>query len=512
MHKPRFTRIALPGLLVMFLAACATAPLDFPKQYSETIQDTSATTLGSITEKWTGEHNGQSGFYPLVNGLDALGVRLAMIDLAETSIDAQYFLMKPDETGRLFADKLLEAADRGVRVRLLLDDIFTTVHDNIFLVVNQHPNIEIRLFNPVSRKGIYALNYLGDFKLANRRMHNKSFTVDNAFTVVGGRNIADEYFEILDDKEFRDFDMLAIGPVASQVSSIFDRFWNHKLAVPMEAFDTGSDSIDLEKTRAEFDQRAIEASESIYGQALSSPLMLKIREGQIELFFGPSSVITDDPDKLLNEVSPQHQTLVTTLLALVDNAQKEVFIATPYFIPGKDGVDYWRKIVAKGVRVIIMTNSLASNNHTSVHSAYARYRRDIIEAGVELYETRVDEAKHPTYANDKTYDSMTLHIKGMAIDRRYTVSGSLNLDPRSIEINTEFGLFVDNAQMTAALVERLSGRLDSTAYRVTINEKGKLRWTSTIDGVETVETHEPQASWWLRLKAFMLRIVPESQL
>lgn len=512
MQISRFIRIVLPCLLAIYLAGCATVPLDIPKQYSEAIPDTSATTLGSIAEKWVGEHDGQSGFYPLVKGLDALGVRLAMIDLAEVSIDAQYFLMKPDETGRLFADKLLEAADRGVRVRLLLDDIFTTVHDDIFLVVNQHPNIQIRLFNPVSRKGLYALNYLANFKLANRRMHNKSFTVDNAFTVVGGRNIADEYFEILDDKEFRDFDMLAMGPVAPRVSSIFDRFWNHELAVPMEAFDTGGDSINLDKARAEVDQRAVEASESIYGRALSSPLMLKIREGQVELFFGPSAVITDDPDKLLNEIAPQHQPLVTTLLNLVDNAQKEVFIATPYFIPGKDGVDYWRRIVAKGVRVTILTNSLASNNHTSVHSAYARYRRDIIEAGVELYETRVDEGKHPTYAGDKTYDSMTLHVKGMAIDQRYTVSGSLNLDPRSIEINTEFGLFVDNAEMTTELVERLSGNLSSTAYRVTLNDKDQLRWTSNINGLEVVENHEPQASWWLRFKAFMLRVLPESQL
>lgn len=512
MQISRFTRIALPGLLVLFLAACSTVPLDFPKQHSESIQDTSETTLGSIAEKWVSQNKGQSGFYPLVGGLDALGIRLAMMDLAEVSIDAQYFLMKPDETGRLFASKLLQAAERGVRIRLLLDDVFTTVHDKFFIVVNQHPNIEIRLFNPVSRKGLYALNYLADFKRANRRMHNKSFTVDNAFTVVGGRNIADEYFEILDDKEFRDFDVLGMGPVAPRVSSIFDRFWNHKLAVPMEAFDTGGDSIDLEKARAEVDQRAVEASKTIYGRALSTPLMIKIRQGELRMFFGPSAVITDDPDKLLNGISKQQQPLVNTLLGLVDSAKKEVFIATPYFIPGKDGVEYWRKIVAKGVRVVIMTNSLASNNHTAVHSAYAGYRRDIIEAGVELYETRVDEAKHSINPRDKTYDSMTLHVKGMVIDGRYTVSGSLNLDPRSIEINTEFGLFVDNADMSAELIEHLSGRLPTAAYRVSINEKGNLRWTANIGGVEVVESHEPQASWWLRFKAFMLRIVPESQL
>jgi putative cardiolipin synthase len=448
----------------------------------------------------------------LIKGLDALGARLALIDRAERTIDAQYFLMKPDSAGRLFAGKLVEAADRGVRVRLLLDDIFTTVDDDAFLLLNQHPNIELRLFNPIGRGGVYYANYLGNFKLANRRMHNKSFTVDNQMSIVGGRNIADEYFELLTDAEFVDFDMFAVGPVAAEISDTFDRFWNHKLAVPMEAFEKGNESPDLEAARRNVDLNIIEASQSIYGRALASPLMHEIAEDRIELFSGESHVITDDPEKLLNKVSDDQKVLVTALAEMIDNAGSEVVVITPYFIPGKRGVEFWRSIAAKGVRVVIITNSLASNNHVPVHSGYARYRHDMLDAGVEMYEVRVDASKVPEGGIKQGYDSLTLHTKAVFIDRRYTFVGSLNLDPRSIDINTEAGVLIDSKDLSGQLTGNLFEKLPPFAYRLSENEKGKLRWTVTIDGEEVVEKNEPQASRWLRFKAFLFRIFPEGQL
>jgi len=506
------TMLAQTVLSALLLAACATAPLDYPRNHSEAVVDTGNTSLGKEVAEWTGAHPGKSGFFPLIEGLDALGVRLALIDAAECTIDAQYFLMKPDSAGRLFAGKLLEAADRGVRVRLLLDDIFTTVDDDAFLVLNQHPNIEIRLFNPIGRRGIYHLNYLGDFKLANRRMHNKSFTVDNQVSVVGGRNIADEYFELLTDAEFRDFDMFAMGPVAAEISDTFDLFWNHHLSLPMEAFESGKELPDLETARANMDKTVIEASRSIYGRALDSPLMRDIAKDRVELFPGDSQVITDDPEKLLNKISSDHKVLVTALAAIIDEATSEVVVITPYFIPGKTGVEFWRTITDKGVRVVIVTNSLASNNHVPVHGGYTRYRRDMIDAGVEMYEVRVDAARTPRGDKKQTYDSMTLHTKGILIDRRYTFVGSLNLDPRSIDINTEAGVLIDSAELAGELLDGFFLNLPQFAYRVTENEKGKLIWTTVIDGEEVVESTEPQASRWLRFKAFLAKILPESQL
>lgn len=508
----QFTRALTLVVLSLFLAACATAPFDYPRNYSEAITDTGDTHLGKEVAEWTVAHPGKSGFYPLVAGIDAFGARLALIDRAERTIDAQYFLMKPDSAGRLFAFKLIEAADRGVRVRLLLDDIFTTVDDDAFKVLNQHPNIELRLFNPIGRGGVYAVSYIGHFKRANRRMHNKSFTVDNQVSIVGGRNIADEYFELLTDAEFRDFDMLAIGPVAADISKTFDRFWNHELAVPMEAFKSGKELPDLATARAGVDKKIIETSQLIYERALSSPLMQDLIEDKVAFFPADSNVVTDDPEKLLNKVSADYKVLVTALAGVVDEAESEVVVITPYFIPGKNGVEFWRHITDKGVRVIVVTNSLASNNHTPVHAGYAGYRHDLIDAGVELYEVRVDASKLPEDSDQQGYDSVTLHIKALLIDRRHTFVGSLNLDPRSIDINTEMGVLIDNADLAGGMTEKFLQGLPSFAYRVTENENGKLRWTTIIDGQEVVETREPQTSRWLRFKAWIFRIFPEGQL
>jgi len=343
-------------------------------------------------------------------------------------------------------------------------------------------------------------------------MHNKSFTVDNQVSIVGGRNIADEYFELLTEAEFVDFDMLAMGPVAAEVSVTFDRFWNHKLSVPIEALESNRKLPDLATARANTDKAADAASQSIYGRALNSLLMHDITEDRVSLFPAQSRVITDDPDKLLNKVSAEQKILLTALAESVDQAVSDVLVITPYFIPGKNGVEYWRKITSKGVRVVVITNSLATNNHVPVHSAYARYRHDLIAAGVELYEMRVDAAQVPEDDETSAYDSLTLHTKAAFMDHRYTLVGSLNLDPRSIDINTEFGVFIDNPEMAGELTERVLDQVASIAYRVTENDKGRLRWTALIDGEEVVEKNEPQASGWLKFKAFLSRIVPEKQL
>jgi cardiolipin synthase C len=505
-----FSRTLIFVVFISLVAGCATVPTDFPKQYSEAISDTRDTRLGQRVTQWTENHAGKSGFYPLIEGMDALGVRLALIDRAEKTIDAQYFMMKPDSTGYLFAMKLLEAADRGVRVRFLLDDIFTTVSDDGLLVLNQHPNIEIRLFNPISRVGSFYLNYLGDFKVANRRMHNKTFTVDNQVSVVGGRNIADEYFGLDKNTKFRDADMIAFGSVAKDISKTFDRFWNHKLAIPMEAFENNKTLPDIATARANLDKSIVEANHSIYKQALSSALMQDLIDNRVEFYPSDSQVITDDPEKLLNEVSSDHKILVTALANSVNKAESEVVVVTPYFIPRKTGVEFWRNIVDNGSRVVVITNSLASNNHIPVHAAYSRYRHDIINAGVELYEIRVDSSKKPT--GEIGYDSVTLHTKAILIDRQRLFIGSLNQDPRSIDLNTEMGLMIDNTNLANDLADQVFSVLPTFTYRVTENDQGFLRWTATIDGKEVIETSEPHASSWLKLKAFISRIFPEDQL
>ena len=222
-------------LLNLLIAGCVSMPLDYPKESTAALTDTADTHLARESATWRDGQLQENGFYSLSKGKDAFGARLVLMGAAEKSIDAQYFLMKPDNAGLVFTDELMEAADRGVRVRLLLDDVFTTVDDDYFSYMNAHPNVEVRIFNPISRKGLYWLNYLGHFSLANRRMHNKSFVVDNQAAIVGGRNIAVEYFQLETTGEFLDFDMLAAGPIVKDISDSFDSYWNNELSIPVEA-------------------------------------------------------------------------------------------------------------------------------------------------------------------------------------------------------------------------------------------------------------------------------------
>ncbi|MFW2405932.1 MAG: phospholipase D family protein [Gammaproteobacteria bacterium] len=503
------TTIAL--LVVLTLAGCATTDFDYPRDASVAIEADTDTTLKRRVDDWLATNPGPSGFYPLISGTDALGARLRLIEAAEKTIDAQYFLMKTDAAGYVFSAALLAAADRGVRVRFLLDDIFTSVKDEDLAIIDGHPNIELRLFNPIARSGIDAFNYLGDFKTANRRMHNKSFIVDNQAAIVGGRNIADEYFELNTAGEFRDFDMAVLGPAATEVSKQFDTFWNHQRALPLEAVTAPYSEQDVAKFRANVDREFLEESRGIYQGAVNSDLMRSFDDEETPFYSAGAIVLNDDPDKLTREVSQESQYLVNALADIVDEATSEVVVLSPYFIPGDDGVEFWRSITAKGVRVVVITNSLAANNHTSVHSGYSRYRKDMLRAGVELYEARANAVSDADEDGARA-EAMTMHTKAMLFDREAVFVGSLNLDPRSIEINSEMGMVVTSTDLAGDLADKLFEGLGDWTYRVKLDEDGRLRWHATIDGVEVVETSEPLASGWRKFNAWFLKIAPERQL
>jgi len=497
------------SLALLFVSACGSLPTGFEKTESTSLTGTADTSLGISVAGWADAHAGMSGFYPLPTGLDALGARLALIDRAERSIDAQYFLIKKDLAGLVFAGKLVEAADRGVRVRFLLDDIFTTATDESLLLLDHHPNIEIRVFNPVARGGISWVNFVKDFERANRRMHNKSFTVDNQITIFGGRNIAEEYFQLTTDSEFVDFDMLAFGPVAAGISDSFDRFWNHALSYPMSAFERGGGS--YESLREEARAALQTAGRDIYLRSIDTPLVRDVVDSKASFYPAEAEVVTDDPDKLLHKVSPDQQVLVTRMADVVAGANSEVIVINPYFIPRDSGLRFWKAVADKGVEVTVLTNSLASTNHVAVHSSYSTYRKRLLEAGVDLYEARANA----TQADPETgarLESLTVHTKLVAVDRRYLFVGSLNLDPRAIDINTEMGVLIDAPAMTASLAERFMKGLPGFSYRLALDGKRKLEWHGNIDGVPVVETREPLASGWLRFSAWLQKIAPEGQL
>jgi len=497
-------------IAALLLSACATTSFDYPREASEAIDPHTPTSLKAVVDEWRAEHPGPSGFYPLIGGMSALGARIRLIEAAEKSIDAQYFLMKGDTAGQVFAGALLDAADRGVRVRFLLDDVFTTVEDEELELLNRHPNVEVRLFNPVSRRGIGLFNFLGDYRRANRRMHNKSFTVDNQVTIVGGRNIADEYFELRPEGEFLDLDVIGIGPVAADVSAVFDSFWNHERSLPLEAVTSEFTPAELEAVRRDVEQEFATVGDSAYEDARSTPLIVELFEDSKPLYSATAEVITDDPAKLVSAIDAEHQYLVNRLQDVVGAAEREVLVLTPYLVPGDNGVEFWGELVARGVRVVILTNSLASNNHPAVHSGYTRYRKPLLRAGVELYEARADAVKPD--ARGETADKLTLHTKGLIIDRRRVFIGSLNLDPRAIEVNTEMGLLIESSELGGQLAQGVDRRLGEMAYKLSLDEKGRIEWHALVDGQDVVETSEPLATGFRKFVAWLLKIVPDSQL
>ena len=415
MIRLRSSRTFLLLLWIGLSYGCATVSFDQPKNASYTIVDVTNTTLAKSIAAWTREHGGRSGFYPLIKGMDALGVRLYLADQAEKSIDLQYFLMKDDNAGIVISAALLKAADRGVRVRFLLDDVFTSAPDRILMLLNQHPNIEIRIFNPISRSGIYWLNFLGDFKRANRRMHNKSFTVDNSASIVGGRNIADEYFQLKTGSMFIDLDTLAVGPVVADISSAFDEFWNHALALPVEQLVHNKTDERLADFLVEVSEEIVDISDTIYRQAIQSELLQDLLTDRTPPFAAQGEVIFDSPDKLTTKIGKEQMRLAMHLREVIENAKQEVMLITPYYVPGVDGLQFAREMVDHGIRVVIVTNSLASTNHVAVHAGYTGYRRSVIDAGVELYEARANATAE--IGGDDSIETLTLHTK-ITVPRR----------------------------------------------------------------------------------------------
>lgn len=508
----RIYRIHLATTLLATLLAvgCASVPFDYPRDASEAIAPSQATTLGQEAADWSTANGGSSGFLPLTSGMDALGARLHLINAAEVSIDAQYFLIKPDPAGGLFVNGLVRAADRGVRIRFLIDDIFTPNVDSQLALLSTHPNIEVRMFNPLTRNSFRYWSLLVDHKRANRRMHNKSFTVDNSFTIVGGRNIAAEYFAINEDVEFIDFEIVGIGPVARNVSDTFDEFWNSDLSVPMEAYGYDVDQVDLNEWSDGIAQ--IDTEESIYNQALTSTFLMNVLNEFITPIPADATVVTDSPMKLETPTGvEEYQELANVLTRYGREAQDEIIIITPYFVPRKTGAEFLSSLAQAGVRVRVLTNSLASTNHVPVHSGYARYRKRLLEAGVELYELKHDSI---VVLDDGTEEEIkaTLHTKAMIFDRETLFIGSLNLDPRSIDINTEMGLFLHSPRMAQAFAELIDQDLPFNTYRAVL-EDGKLRWRYEHGDEVQVLNKEPQTGWWRRFSSGFYGILPiEGQL
>jgi len=369
------------------------------------------------------------------------------------------------------------------------------------------------LFNPLSRKAPSSLAMLWDFARTNRRMHNKGFLVDGAVAIVGGRNIAAEYFELKDDGNFDDFEVLLLGPVVDDLAESFDAFWNSPLSLPVEALGRRPEPEKLVLWRQAMEEVVSGARPSAYARAVDNPLLRELVAGERRLEVASTRVVSDTPDKLIARRGQQeHLAAATALASIMAEAQREITIITPYFLPGPYTRTELARLAAAGVRIRVITNSLASTNHVPVHAHYRKYRRELLHAGVELYELRAD--RQPGWEDaEPGSDRLTLHTKAFEVDGQTLVLGSLNLDPRSIELNTELVLFIESPAMSQRLLDGLDKELATLTWRLVINENNRLRWHYEGADGQDIQRGEPGASLWRRFQANLYRLLPiEGQL
>jgi len=466
-----------------------------------------------------------SGFRLLPSGAHALAIRLELIRSAERSVDLQYFIVQPDATGKEVLRELRDAASRNVRVRLLIDDLYTQGGDELLRAFAAHANVEVRVFNPfLLRRGNVVAKFAAQpfsFERLNHRMHNKLFVADGVAAITGGRNIGDEYFSRRDAGNFIDLDVLAVGQIAVDASAQFDQYWNSSLAVSITAIR--HEWLDTQQLQSRFDSatRAARAPTTQYddepdvlGQTSPSA---ELRQGRLELTWGVGQSFADPPEKGVASSSSDSDYGANparmNAIERIRGADEEVLLTSPYFIPGRAGLDLFRKVVEKGTVVDVLTNSLASTDQPLVHGAYRSYRVDLLKAGVQLHELSASQAGRDDRKKFFGLAAAGLHTKCLVIDRQELVIGSMNFDPRSDHYNTENGIaiYVPSVARDAVLLHNLAKR--HAANRLEIGSDGHLEWWSPDGARQYAHDQEPDVNVLLRL---WLRIVsplaPESLL
>lgn len=501
--------------LTMMLAACAP-PAPLVKPVSKALPPTVSTPAARYVHAEADKHQDQSGFRLLMRSTNALMSRVALADHAQHSLDLQYYIFDNDATGRLMAQRLLAAADRGVRVRLLVDDINASQAIDLFDALDTHPNIEVRLFNPFATKSPSLLSKAAQFVLdahrLNRRMHNKSFIADGNVAIIGGRNIGDAYFDAGDNTNFRDLDLIAIGPVVPAASRAFDAYWNCDAAYPVKAFSgEHADHVDLAKLRVDLAHDARVFAQSDYAQATLDNLphgASADRPGS--WFWGPATLVADQPSKI--EAGPDQPQLRIgpDIKAMTDATQHELLLISPYFIPGDSGTAYLDALAKRGVTVKVLTNSLASNDEPIVYSGYSRYRRPLLESGVQIYELQPAAGAPQPATSGGTSSGVSLHAKAIVVDRQKVFIGSMNMDARSKLLNTEMGIIVDCPPLAAAVTTFFNtATLPKYAYRVSLKaDNGAMQWQATEHGKPVTYDHDPGATTSRRVEVQMLKLLP----
>ncbi len=533
---PLITRCVLALALSFGAGGCASLPDNVPRPISRAFSEPDQTPLGQLVQERRREAGARSdsGFRLLDSVGAAFSSRLALIEAAQRSLDLQYYAIHADGSTEILLQRLRDAARRGVRIRLLLDDFNIVGKDAQVLRLAFEPNVEIRLFNPLpgSRASLLGrvITSLKDMARIQKRMHNKLFISDNAMGITGGRNLGDAYFGTDEASNFVDLDVLAVGRVVRDMSASFDRYWNDKLAYPMELLVSAQD---LEKLRKPAEPLPADRSRQAAPpaltpvQAVAAPATSAILPGltaaagadpvpmdlrKVPLTWAPSLLMVDKPGKIGpgDDEVDAGETLVDGLLQLMEQARRDVLIVSPYFVPGTPMMQVFARMRAKGVRIRVLTNSLASNDAPAAHAGYARYRQDLLALGVELYEMHADQegtaggmGSTPGFGSGQAGGSKasssraSLHSKAVILDDRLAVIGSMNLDLRSQLQNSEVALLIRSAALSREATRQIEATLAQGAYRLAL-DGGEIVWRAP-PGAAFEDARSEPASLKLRL-------------
>jgi putative cardiolipin synthase len=534
----RGQRTSLGGLLVALigvLQGCALQPpgSQFPKKTSVALAAPESTAIGAEFNSAAALHEGNSGYRMLSAGIDGLVARIELANAAESTLDLQYFIYRGDETGRLVTDALLRAADRGVRIRLLIDDGATIRGDEQVIALDAHPNIEIRIFNPFSYRGhnvlLRSLEFLFNKKRLDYRMHNKLMVADNAVALIGGRNVGNQYFQIDPDSQYADDDLLAVGPIAGKLSATFDEFWNSSLAIPAAAlYRRQRSATALEARRAQAAQYAERHLQTLKSDGMDYASRIAaggpyadLRSGKAPLVWASATVVSDSPDKKNVESGARGGRLMArSVMKAALAAQSEVLMINPYVIPAKDEMEDLARLRARSVAIQILTNSLVSTTDLAAEAGYDRYRIPLLKEGVKIYELRAllgNTRGSGQSAVVSRYGNYSLHAKLIVFDRQELFIGSMNFDERSKRLNTEIGLLLDSQELAQQAMTRFERMIQpENAYALQWRDpvsggkrqKGHIEWITVENGAAVTYTHEPRRSRWQRMEFLFLSCLP----
>ena len=514
--------LAIYCSIAITVTGCSTLPKHKIESIPETTLqvDTAQTTLAQIIQPLQEQHPDLTGYLVLFEPLEALATRLSLIDKAEKRLDLQYYIWDNDKVGSLALHALIRAADRGVKIRLLIDDNNAKSTEGIFLALAQHPNIEVKLFNPYRFRKYRALDMILDLKRINRRMHNKSFIADHQVALIGGRNMTNQYYNVSDNYQFSDVDVMLVGTAVKDISHSFDEYWSHEYAYKVqEVVNQSAHHLSYESLKRQLDEHYERVTVQNYLDLTSNSQAIdSLMSRDIQLDWVKAEVVKDSPDKIKSKAKKKEH-LNFQLIQHLEQPEKNVDLISAYFVPEKKGAKMLTDLAKDGVKVRVLTNSFKANDVAVVHAFYGKYRQNLLEHGVQLYEflpalnkndldKNTEDLAKKAKVSIKGLSRSSLHAKLMALDEKQVFIGSFNFDPRSAYLNTEIGVLLNSPPLAQAVHTTMDENLSKYAYKLVLDANKKITWQRQTPQGPVIYTKEPRMKWWQRAGIKMLSWLP----